>query len=148
MQGGVSNLQSSVDECHDAHQGGMGDGDRDVDMSEAIVLHRAEHVLLHFFFSSRRRHTRLQGDWSSDVCSSDLTSPTAHSSATSTGFGPAARRFDSSSAVALQPRSTIGSVPYTVFSCASAVSTGTPGFSLAHTLSASLRSVGSITSGR
>src|SRR5256885_7728977 len=27
---------------------------------------------LFFFFSSRRRHTRLQGDWSSDVCSSDL----------------------------------------------------------------------------
>src|SRR2546426_2000982 len=25
-----------------------------------------------FFFSSRRRHTTLQGDWSSDVCSSDL----------------------------------------------------------------------------
>src|SRR5688500_20229495 len=25
-----------------------------------------------FFYSSRRRHTRLQGDWSSDVCSSDL----------------------------------------------------------------------------
>src|SRR2546426_3741989 len=24
-----------------------------------------------FLFSSRRRHTRLQGDWSSDVCSSD-----------------------------------------------------------------------------
>src|SRR5256885_10570084 len=24
-----------------------------------------------FFFSSKRRHTRLQGDWSSDVCSSD-----------------------------------------------------------------------------
>src|SRR5205807_6230696 len=24
-----------------------------------------------FVFSSRRRHTRLQGDWSSDVCSSD-----------------------------------------------------------------------------
>src|SRR5256885_2618986 len=31
-----------------------------------------------FFFSSRRRHTRLQGDWSSDVCSSDL--PSASSS--------------------------------------------------------------------
>src|SRR5256885_5251349 len=27
-----------------------------------------------FFFSSRRRHTSLQGDWSSDVCSSDLLS--------------------------------------------------------------------------
>src|SRR5690242_11530512 len=26
-----------------------------------------------FFFSSRRRHTRLTCDWSSDVCSSDLT---------------------------------------------------------------------------
>src|SRR5256885_629637 len=25
-----------------------------------------------FLFSSRSRHTRLQGDWSSDVCSSDL----------------------------------------------------------------------------
>src|SRR5262249_57034202 len=29
------------------------------------------HILL-FFFSSRRRHTRLVSDWSSDVCSSDL----------------------------------------------------------------------------
>src|SRR5205807_8398484 len=28
--------------------------------------------ILVFFFSSRRRHTILQGDWSSDVCSSDL----------------------------------------------------------------------------
>ena len=26
-----------------------------------------------FFFSSRRRHTRSDRDWSSDVCSSDLT---------------------------------------------------------------------------
>src|SRR5437879_6694801 len=28
--------------------------------------------VLCFFFSSRRRHTRYIGDWSSDVCSSDL----------------------------------------------------------------------------
>src|SRR5437762_5507120 len=28
--------------------------------------------LCYFFFSSRRRHTRYIGDWSSDVCSSDL----------------------------------------------------------------------------
>src|SRR5437867_12035096 len=28
--------------------------------------------VLFFFFSSRRRHTRSYGDWSSDVCSSDL----------------------------------------------------------------------------
>src|SRR5574340_877004 len=29
-------------------------------------------ILVLFFFSSRRRHTRSFGDWSSDVCSSDL----------------------------------------------------------------------------
>src|SRR5256885_3860860 len=29
-------------------------------------------ISVFFCFSSRRRHTRLQGDWSSDVCSSDL----------------------------------------------------------------------------
>src|SRR5688500_9060667 len=28
--------------------------------------------LYRFFISSIRRHTKLQGDWSSDVCSSDL----------------------------------------------------------------------------
>src|SRR5207253_10118873 len=28
-----------------------------------------------FFFSSRRRHTRWPRDWSSDVCSSDLSGP-------------------------------------------------------------------------
>src|SRR6266571_2069723 len=28
--------------------------------------------IINFFFSSRRRHTRLTCDWSSDVCSSDL----------------------------------------------------------------------------
>src|SRR5256886_10328771 len=35
---------------------------------------RLELVLLYgfFFFSSRRRHTRFDCDWSSDVCSSDL----------------------------------------------------------------------------
>src|ERR1019366_9847134 len=30
------------------------------------------------FFSSRRRHTRLVSDWSSDVCSSDLKQKTAY----------------------------------------------------------------------
>src|SRR2546422_5671595 len=29
-------------------------------------------MLFFFFFSSRRRHTRCSRDWSSDVCSSDL----------------------------------------------------------------------------
>src|SRR5256885_8976784 len=36
------------------------------------IARRTEWLTIVFFFSSRRRHTRLQGDWSSDVCSSDL----------------------------------------------------------------------------
>src|SRR6266481_6902481 len=34
-------------------------------------------MCLRFFFSSRRRHTRWNCDWSSDVCSSDLCAPPA-----------------------------------------------------------------------
>src|SRR5690348_4177923 len=33
---------------------------------------RSSWLIILFFFSSRRRHTRWTGDWSSDVCSSDL----------------------------------------------------------------------------
>src|SRR2546427_3280259 len=35
-------------------------------------LHLTEACNFFFFFSSRRRHTRFDCDWSSDVCSSDL----------------------------------------------------------------------------
>src|SRR5256885_7814528 len=41
-------------------------------------LSRGYGFYLCFFFSSRRRHTRLQGDWSSDVCSSDLPAVVVH----------------------------------------------------------------------
>src|SRR5690242_21297508 len=47
-----------------------------------------------FFFSSRRRHTRLTCDWSSDVCSSDLAGASSGSakrqisSAASNSWGP------------------------------------------------------------
>src|SRR5688572_31387047 len=34
----------------------------------------SEFIFIFFFFSSRRRHTRFDCDWSSDVCSSDLES--------------------------------------------------------------------------
>src|SRR5256885_11753880 len=49
-------------------------------------------VFLFFFFSSRRRHTRLQGDWSSDVCSSDLHDVVTESASKdeNDGFLPAA----------------------------------------------------------
>src|SRR2546430_8269345 len=37
-----------------------------------FVLIIIDSVYFFFFFSSRRRHTRFDCDWSSDVCSSDL----------------------------------------------------------------------------
>src|SRR5438045_8583714 len=36
------------------------------------------YIILLFFFSSRRRHTRCLSDWSSDVCSSDLSMHARH----------------------------------------------------------------------
>src|SRR5256886_9533269 len=39
--------------------------------SRGLVARLREYVCA-FFFSSRRRHTRFDCDWSSDVCSSDL----------------------------------------------------------------------------
>src|SRR2546430_10590070 len=39
-----------------------------------------------FFFSSRRRHTRFDCDWSSDVCSSDLIEATGRKNIIMTGL--------------------------------------------------------------
>src|SRR5690348_8806106 len=41
-------------------------------VSLCVVMDRWVLYMFLFFFSSRRRHTRWTGDWSSDVCSSDL----------------------------------------------------------------------------
>src|SRR5207237_1097507 len=43
------------------------------DLDRCIFYLRYRTFLIFFFFSSRRRHTRFKCDWSSDVCSSDLT---------------------------------------------------------------------------
>src|SRR5688572_28175455 len=43
----------------------------DLPYEDYIFVGEAE-TTLPFFFSSRRRHTRFDCDWSSDVCSSDL----------------------------------------------------------------------------
>src|SRR5262249_60722022 len=43
-------------------------------MLSVFILMLLYCVCVCFFFSSRRRHTRLVSDWSSDVCSSDLMS--------------------------------------------------------------------------
>src|SRR5208282_3907525 len=49
-------------------------------------------ALFFFFFSSRRRHTRCYRDWSSDVCSSDLSSAS----------GPQRRNFHGNCAEAIK----------------------------------------------
>src|SRR5437867_9475911 len=45
--------------------------------------------MFNFFFSSRRRHTRSYGDWSSDVCSSDLVAYSDY-----TGYAPVNEPMD------------------------------------------------------
>src|SRR5437016_2908103 len=42
------------------------------------IVYLYDFFFFFFFFSSRRRHTRLVSDWSSDVCSSDLTEFMCH----------------------------------------------------------------------
>src|SRR5205807_7923774 len=53
-----------------------------------------------FFFSSRRRHTRLQGNWSSDVCSSDL------------GPAPSVAAFGARALLDLTPLALEGKTPW------------------------------------
>src|SRR5256885_8800040 len=70
-------------ELEDAYVGVQAGDETGFLMGALLELHGVRHLYLgglatdwcvwsFFFFSSRRRHTRLQGDWSSDVCSSDL----------------------------------------------------------------------------
>src|SRR5207249_6789225 len=51
-----------------------------------------------FFFSSRRRHTRSKRDWSSDVCSSDLTAALPAGAALVAGL-PCANRADAAETI-------------------------------------------------
>src|SRR5262249_57340003 len=67
-----------------------------------------ERQLLGFVFSSRRRHTRLVSDWSSDVCSSDLPLFAARTSAlaadcSSERLRSTSRRIVLSSTIAVRP---------------------------------------------
>src|SRR2546428_2840413 len=41
-------------------------------MMDGVSVESVSRGMVLFFFSSRRRHTRSDRDWSSDVCSSDL----------------------------------------------------------------------------
>src|SRR5256885_3722592 len=61
-------------------------------------------MTIFFFFSSRRRHTRLQGDWSSDVCSSDLASGFAPVTSTAFDISPGTA---TQLAFTQQPRTTV-----------------------------------------
>src|SRR2546427_4420 len=48
-----------------------------LDFILAVILALMMYTYIVFFFSSRRRHTRFDCDWSSDVCSSDLAGKSA-----------------------------------------------------------------------
>ena len=60
-----------------------------------------------FFFSSRRRHTRLVSDWSSDVCSSDLLEATGIVPNTGDRIRVSGLRYSVKNVTAVQP----GGVP-------------------------------------
>src|SRR5256886_7934356 len=55
---------------------------RDCPCISLYILYCVSVSFIFFFFSSRRRHTRFDCDWSSDVCSSDLHPPSRE------GVGP------------------------------------------------------------
>src|SRR5256885_2197329 len=65
----VVDVASDVDSTRG---GAISDDGKDGVLDEGVgMVGRSRRDRFFFFFSSRRRHTRLQGDWSSDVCSSD-----------------------------------------------------------------------------
>src|SRR5207248_7842141 len=64
------------------------------------------------FISSRRRHTRTYGDWSSDVCSSDLDTPKGQKVVV-LSYGLWTRRFGGDPNIIGQSI-TLGGEPYTV----------------------------------
>src|SRR5690606_40777989 len=55
------------------------------------------------FFSSRRRHTRFSRDWSSDVCSSDLSLAHTSTSLPASAVGAGVKVKATESVVATQP---------------------------------------------
>src|SRR2546430_13695597 len=57
-----------------------------------------------FFFSSRRRHTRFDCDWSSDVCSSDLIPATARPGTSQDQVPERAERISRGSCIRDDPR--------------------------------------------
>src|ERR1022692_3300766 len=65
-------MSATVTESYPAGPAKLGEGSRGVHVLQLDANGMEKCVACVFFFSSRRRHTRLQGDWSSDVCSSDL----------------------------------------------------------------------------
>src|SRR6266508_2159555 len=76
------NDRGGVEECRGGDEGWGGGWMADDDIDCNRCAHPIIVLFLHFgvitdiegffFFSSRRRHTRWPRDWSSDVCSSDL----------------------------------------------------------------------------
>src|SRR5437016_9980766 len=73
-------------------------------------------VSVFFFFSSRRRHTRLVSDWSSDVCSSDLGAPRSRCRRTSPSSSPIKPSSKRSSIARWSSTRHSVPAPFTIFS--------------------------------
>src|SRR5688572_469520 len=71
-----SDAQKLVKDCGKLYSAGQGLAPQ-ADTTSRVNQGYVEKSNVNFFFSSRRRHTRFDCDWSSDVCSSDLTSRAA-----------------------------------------------------------------------
>src|SRR5256886_4604066 len=74
---GVADATDADKECVAYHVGVRNEESLRVDTLPAAATPKTSDYFC-FFFSSRRRHTRFDCDWSSDVCSSDLAAATAH----------------------------------------------------------------------
>src|SRR5256885_15484577 len=87
----ISREETALNASEETDEGHFGNLEEEQADDHAIrtaveVVNEAGTVMpIMFFFSSRRRHTRLQGDWSSDVCSSDLQCPVSYHSTTFPG---------------------------------------------------------------
>src|ERR1039457_1503297 len=97
---------------------------RGVEEQRRCVLGRS-----HGVFSSRRRHTRLQGDWSSDVCSSDLPSGTeqlrTHEWSSSSLLNPRwARKEQAHLKAPLWPPRSLGTAILRGYTCAGSRASG------------------------